>query len=358
MTASAIGKTAPPPRPCSPRARMNCPHLLAEAGEHRRHEEEPDRPDEDRAAAVEIRQLAVDRAADRRGQQVDRERPRVQLLAVELGGDDRQRRAHDGLVEGEQEQREHDRAENLEALAIAEMPVVAGILDGSVGGRRVRHHVLIYRGGVAMVPSTAAERRARAGRPPPSRCRHGGAAPLGAAAALRAPTAPPRRIPTGRGGSIGTGMPGRRSGSTAAPSAPGRGAAPARSVGGPGGRRGRDLKFPNAPLEGTSSACIARGAHKRLATAKFHPALRSGRDNLSHRDRRVQRAWVPGRALGPTGSHEGNPGRTRSDSANPRCGQAEGSPVSCRIRPGRSNSCQCSVTLPSRIRKTWISSIE
>ena len=43
------------------------------------------------------------------------------VVAVELRDDHRQRGADDGLVEREQEQREQDRAEDLELLALAEL---------------------------------------------------------------------------------------------------------------------------------------------------------------------------------------------------------------------------------------------
>src|ERR671925_568661 len=75
------------------------PHLLTETCKDRRDEEESHRPDEDGAPAEEVRQLAVDRTADRRGQEVDGDRPRVQLVALEIGHDLRQRDADDRLVE-------------------------------------------------------------------------------------------------------------------------------------------------------------------------------------------------------------------------------------------------------------------
>ena len=63
------------------------PHLLAEAGQDRRDEEQADREDDDRPPAEQVGQLAVDRPADRGGQQVDRDRPRVEAVAVQVGDD-------------------------------------------------------------------------------------------------------------------------------------------------------------------------------------------------------------------------------------------------------------------------------
>ena len=112
------------------------PHLLAEAAQERRDDEQRQSPDEDRTPAVQVRELAVDRAADRRRQQVDRDCPRVQRVAVEVRDDDRERRADDRLVECEQEQRQQDRQEDLELLAIAQVDarrLVRGHGSGNVG---------------------------------------------------------------------------------------------------------------------------------------------------------------------------------------------------------------------------------
>ena len=58
------------------------PHLLAESGQDRTDQEQADRPDEDRPAAEQVGQLAVDRPADRCGQQVDRHDPGVERVAA------------------------------------------------------------------------------------------------------------------------------------------------------------------------------------------------------------------------------------------------------------------------------------
>ena len=46
--------------------------------------------------------------------------PDVEVVAVEVGGDGRQRRTDDGLVERAEEEAEHDREEDLHLLAVAQ----------------------------------------------------------------------------------------------------------------------------------------------------------------------------------------------------------------------------------------------
>jgi len=75
---------------------------------------------QERPAAVQVGELAVERDGDRAREQVDRHGPDVQGLAAELADDPRQRHADDRLVEGAQEEPEHDRAEDLELGAPAE----------------------------------------------------------------------------------------------------------------------------------------------------------------------------------------------------------------------------------------------
>ena len=109
------------------------PHLLAEARQGRADEEQAHGEDDDRAATEQVGQLAVDRAADRGRQQVDRDGPGVEVVAMQVGDDPGERRPDHGLVEGEQEQREQDRAEDLELRPRRQVE------RGIVRGRRVRH---------------------------------------------------------------------------------------------------------------------------------------------------------------------------------------------------------------------------
>ena len=97
------------------------PHLLREPRQHRPDQEDQDADDEDRPPAEEVGELAVDRPADRRRHQVGGERPDVDVVAVQVGDDDRQRGPDDGLVEGGEEDAQQDSPENLEADAVRKL---------------------------------------------------------------------------------------------------------------------------------------------------------------------------------------------------------------------------------------------
>ena len=95
-------------------------HVLAEARQGGADQEDHDADHVDRLAAVEVRQLAPERDADRAGEQVDRDGPDVVVVARQLGHDGRQRRTDDGLVERAEEQAEHDREEDLHLRAMTQ----------------------------------------------------------------------------------------------------------------------------------------------------------------------------------------------------------------------------------------------
>ena len=95
-------------------------HVLRQPGQGRADQEDDHADHQQRLAAVEVGQLAVERDGDGRGQQVDREDPVVVLVATEVGHDPRQRGPHDCLVECPEEQGEHDRTENLELGALTQ----------------------------------------------------------------------------------------------------------------------------------------------------------------------------------------------------------------------------------------------
>ncbi len=65
-------------------------------------------------AAVEVAELAPQGRRDRRGEQVRRHHPREVVEAVQVAGDGRQRRRHDGLVERREEHPHHEGAEDDE----------------------------------------------------------------------------------------------------------------------------------------------------------------------------------------------------------------------------------------------------
>ena len=83
-------------------------------GQHRADQEDADADQEDGSPAVQVGELAVERTADGGRQQVGRERPRVDVIALQVGDDARQRRAHDRLVERRQEDADHDREQDAQ----------------------------------------------------------------------------------------------------------------------------------------------------------------------------------------------------------------------------------------------------
>ena len=97
------------------------PHLLGEAAEQRAEEEEADADHDHRPPPELVGELAVDRPAHGRGEQVDRDDPDVVLVARQIGHDLWQRRAHDRLVEGGEEQGEHDRDQDLDPCSMVDV---------------------------------------------------------------------------------------------------------------------------------------------------------------------------------------------------------------------------------------------
>ena len=87
-------------------------HVLREAAERRADEEDHDRRLQHELAAVEVAELAVERAGDGRREQVGGHDPREVLDAAELADDRRQRGRDDRLVERREQQDEHERAED------------------------------------------------------------------------------------------------------------------------------------------------------------------------------------------------------------------------------------------------------
>src|SRR5439155_22508586 len=61
----------------------------------------------------EVRQLSVDRPADRGREDVRRKRPRVDVVAAKVGHDPRERGPDDGLIERREEQSKEDRGDDL-----------------------------------------------------------------------------------------------------------------------------------------------------------------------------------------------------------------------------------------------------
>src|SRR5207245_1277522 len=65
------------------------------------------------SATEEVRQLSVDRPADRGREDVRRKRPRVDVVAAKVGHDPRERGPDDGLIERREEQSKEDRGDDL-----------------------------------------------------------------------------------------------------------------------------------------------------------------------------------------------------------------------------------------------------
>ncbi len=80
-----------------------------------------------------VGQLAVDGSSHRRGEQVDRHDPDVELVARQIGHDPRQRGADHRLVECREEDRQQDRAQDLHPGAVVDM-------DGGVVRQRLVRH--------------------------------------------------------------------------------------------------------------------------------------------------------------------------------------------------------------------------
>ena len=79
------------------------PHFTREPRQRGADEEDPDREEEYGTSTEEVRELAVDRAADRGRQQVGGEGPGVDLVPVKIGHDARERRPDDRLIERREE---------------------------------------------------------------------------------------------------------------------------------------------------------------------------------------------------------------------------------------------------------------
>ena len=87
-------------------------HVLAQPAERRADEKDHDRDLEDRFPAVEVAELPVQRAGDRRREQVRGHDPREVLDPAEVADDRRQRGRNDRLVQRREQQDEDERPED------------------------------------------------------------------------------------------------------------------------------------------------------------------------------------------------------------------------------------------------------
>ena len=124
------------------------PHLLRESGEQRAEHEHADPEQEDRAPTEQVGQLAVQRSADRGRQQVGRERPGVEVVPAKVGDDRRQSRPDDGLIEGGEEDSDHDGAEDTHPHGMRQLDGRAIVGSERRLALRRRHVGSPYRGDV------------------------------------------------------------------------------------------------------------------------------------------------------------------------------------------------------------------
>ena len=134
MTAKVSAIIPPAPDALHSAERDELEHALRQAGQERAEQEDQDRGEEHRAAPVDVAQLAVERRADGGAQQVGGDHPRVVVEPAELADDRRERRRHDRLVQGGQEQTGHQAAEDDQDLPVRER---RGCGRGSHGSYRM-----------------------------------------------------------------------------------------------------------------------------------------------------------------------------------------------------------------------------
>ena len=121
-------------------------HRARPARQRRADDEDENGEDEDRLAAEEVTELAVEGQTDGRGQQVGRHRPGHLVQTVQFADDLRQGGGDDGLVERREQQRQHQADEDQPHPAGAELD--CGCAGGGRRGlvaRRGRSGVLVGR---------------------------------------------------------------------------------------------------------------------------------------------------------------------------------------------------------------------
>ena len=116
-------------------------HRVCGAGEQRADDEDADREDEERPAAVDVAQLAVQGCHDRRGDEVGGRRPGLDAQAVEVVRNRADRRRDDRLVQRCQEHARHEAGEDDDDLPVREgrRCVLDDRAGASAGGRGGGH---------------------------------------------------------------------------------------------------------------------------------------------------------------------------------------------------------------------------
>ncbi len=139
----------PPPIPCRPRARIQSPHARSQRAGERTGNEDPDPDEQDDAAAIGVRELAVEGRDRRRGQEVDRHDPGQMLEVAEIASDRGQRRRDDGLIERRQEHGQQDPDQDLQDLVMAHRTLRVG--RGPLMTQRINGHS-IHVGSILATP--------------------------------------------------------------------------------------------------------------------------------------------------------------------------------------------------------------
>ncbi len=111
------------------------PRLTGHAAQGRADQKDDDAEQENRLAAVDVRELAVDRHHGGAGQQVSGGDPRVKVEAVEVGDDARQRGGDDGLVQRRQKQAQQGADQNEDLGAVRQdLGVIDAVFESGGGG--------------------------------------------------------------------------------------------------------------------------------------------------------------------------------------------------------------------------------
>ena len=124
-TAIVVTISPPPPSPCSARNAISSVMFWLDAAERRADQEDHDRRLQHDLAAVEVAELAVERARDGRREQVGGHDPRQVLDPAEIADDRRQRGRDDRLVERREQQHQQQRRRRSAGRARAARPRAA-----------------------------------------------------------------------------------------------------------------------------------------------------------------------------------------------------------------------------------------
>jgi hypothetical protein len=109
-------------------------HRGGEGAEDRAEQEDHDGRGEERLAAVDVRELAVQRRHDRRGDEVGRDNPGLSGKVAEVVGDDAHGRGDDRLVERGQEHPQHQAGHDGQDLRVGQRPMGGGRWCSGGGG--------------------------------------------------------------------------------------------------------------------------------------------------------------------------------------------------------------------------------